>query len=296
MKDVTFRPQTLREATAQVLVRLDAPTLTLVAEGRVSKGDVLEASRLAAIMAVKKTPDILPFCHPLPVGGIDARAELVAEGIQLTLTVRGIANTGFEMEALAGAAVGALNVYDMLKPHSQAVFMEGAQLVQKQGGTAQWRETFAPPLVAVVLPFGDVTAQTSTRLRDRLAQTDGVRATILPPIAPSQGVARLRAAIAEGAELILTLGGLDLRGSSGAYEAVTELIDVELPGVIDAARAYLQRRTPRGMLLRGTCGRAGDTLIATFPGNPSQADDCGQALLPPLLHAVHAIRASPSRA
>lgn len=290
MKDVTFRPETLREATARVRVRIDAPTRALIEAGGVSKGDVLEASRLAAIIAVKKTPDILPFCHPLPVGGIDARAALVADAVELTVTVRGIANTGFEMEALAGAAVGALNVYDMLKPHSTQVFMEGAELVEKRGGTADWRLAFEPALRAAMLRLEQAPGPSSEGVvRERLAgiQSVEIGPTLAIPSADLSG--QVRAIAAAGAELIIVLA------SPGALvqaiSTLREILDHELPGVYEAARSYGQRRSPMAMLQGGICGRLGETAVLTLPLDPSEADGICTALLPTLLRATRSTRA-----
>ncbi len=298
MKDVTFRPETLREATAEAVLRLDAATRALVASGGVSKGDPLECSRVAAILAVKKTPDILPFCHPLPVGGVDARAELTDEGLRIAVTVRGIASTGFEMEALAGATIGALNAYDMLKPHSESLELAGARLLGKRGGTSDWRERLDPPVRAAVIVLSDSVAAGSKAdkagisVRERLVATGCVDVEVyeILPDEPEVLRARARALIDAGLELVATVGGTGLWRRDRTVEALQPLVDAEIPGVMEAARAYGQRRTPRAMLSRGICGLAGGTVLITFPGSSRGALETCDALLPALLHAFRVIR------
>jgi cyclic pyranopterin monophosphate synthase len=298
MKDVTFRPETLREATAEARVCVDDATRRLIADRGVSKGDVLEASRIAAMMAVKKTPDILPFCHPLPVGGIDARAVLDDRGVLVTVTVRGIANTGFEMEALAGASVGALNVYDMLKPHSDDIAIEGARLLGKRGGTGDWRERLDPPVRAAVLVLSDSVASGSKAdkaglsVRERLERTGCVDVAVyeILPDEPEALRERVRALVADGVELVATVGGTGLWRRDRTIEALEPLLEMEIPGIMEAARAYGQRRTPRAMLSRGICGLVGSTLVITLPGSSRGALESCDALLPALLHAFRMIR------
>lgn len=266
MKDVTFRPETLREAVAEARVLLDADARRRIAEGRVSKGDVLEASRLAAMIAVKRTPDVLPFCHPLPVGGIDARATLEGDGVCVRVTVRGIAATGFEMEALTGATVGALNVYDMMKPHTDAIALQGAVLLSKSGGTADWRVR-ADGLAAVVL--GEGSAPVVSRL-----EASGMR-VVCDPAADAAAVDR---ALASGPSLIVVLGG-DLG-------ALAQRVQTPLPGVIEAARAYGQRRQRFAMLEAGVCGWCEDVLLLGLPGGDREVERTAEALLPPLLRVL----------
>ena len=134
MVDVSAKPETARTATARVTVAMLPATADLVRAGRASKGDVLGVARLAGIMAAKRTADLIPLCHPLPITSVklDLRAE--AETVEIEATVRTTGRTGVEMEALTAASVAALTVYDMCKAVDRAMRIDGLRVVHKDGG------------------------------------------------------------------------------------------------------------------------------------------------------------------
>lgn len=136
MVDVSGKAVTDRVAVAEGVVRMTAETLALITEGRASKGDVLAVARLAGIMAAKRTADLIPLCHPLPVTKV--AVELVADpalpGVRIEATVKTSGQTGVEMEALTAVSVAALTVYDMVKAVEKSMTIEGIRLVLKDGG------------------------------------------------------------------------------------------------------------------------------------------------------------------
>jgi len=115
MVDITAKPPLFRKATASGTIRLKESTIKAIKAGQVKKGDVLGTARLAAILAVKDTPRLIPLCHPIPITGLEVNFELVGERVRATVTVTSVGRTGVEMEALTGAAVALLNVWDMVK-------------------------------------------------------------------------------------------------------------------------------------------------------------------------------------
>lgn len=115
MVDVTNKPPAFRTATASGAIRLKRSTIEAIKEGRIKKGDVLTTARLAAILAVKDTPRIIPLCHNIPVTGLEVKFELEEERVGVAVTVTSVGMTGVEMEALTGVAVALLNVWDMVK-------------------------------------------------------------------------------------------------------------------------------------------------------------------------------------
>jgi cyclic pyranopterin phosphate synthase len=136
MVDVSGKPVTDRIAIAEGQVRMTAETLTLITEGRVKKGDVLAVARLAGIMAAKKTADLIPLCHPLPITkvALDLTPDSDLPGIRITATVKTSGQTGVEMEALTAVSVAALTVYDMVKAVERSMQIDGIRLVVKDGG------------------------------------------------------------------------------------------------------------------------------------------------------------------
>lgn len=136
MVDVGDKPVTSRIATAEGLVLMTPETLALVTAGTAKKGDVLGVARLAGIMAAKKTSDLIPLCHPLPITkvAVDLVPDATLPGVRVTATVKTAGVTGVEMEALTAVSVACLTVYDMLKAVEKGMRIEGIRLLLKDGG------------------------------------------------------------------------------------------------------------------------------------------------------------------
>jgi cyclic pyranopterin phosphate synthase len=134
MVDVGAKPVTVREAVARGRIRIAPAALRAIRSGRVAKGDPLQAARLAGIMAAKRTPELIPLCHPLPIthAGVDLRPR--RDGYEIEARVRTSAQTGVEMEALTAVAVAALTVYDMVKALDRGMALTDIRLVEKRGG------------------------------------------------------------------------------------------------------------------------------------------------------------------
>jgi len=141
MVDVSAKAETAREAVAVATLRMSASTLAAVKAGQIAKGDVLGVARTAGILAAKKTPELIPLCHPLRITGADISFELDEAGSALAIraSVRTVDKTGVEMEALTAAAVAALTVYDMVKALEKGVTIESIALLEKSGGkSGRW--------------------------------------------------------------------------------------------------------------------------------------------------------------
>ena len=136
MVDVTGKPVTSREAVASGQVKMTAETLAIIVEGRAGKGDVLGVARLAGIMAAKRTADLIPLCHPLPLSkvALDLTADPALPGIRIRATVRTTGQTGVEMEALTAVSVAALTLYDMVKAAEKGMEIGAIRLEMKDGG------------------------------------------------------------------------------------------------------------------------------------------------------------------
>ncbi|OYU40145.1 MAG: cyclic pyranopterin monophosphate synthase MoaC [Pseudorhodobacter sp. PARRP1] len=143
MVDVSDKPVTARIAVARGAVKMSAETLALITEGRAKKGDVLGVARLAGIMAAKKTADLIPLCHPLPITkvALDMTADPSLPGIVVEATVKTGGQTGVEMEALTAVSVACLTIYDMVKAVEKSMSIEGIHLVLKDGGKSGRYET-----------------------------------------------------------------------------------------------------------------------------------------------------------
>lgn len=142
MVDVSAKPETRREAVARARVRMAPATARLIAKGGLKKGDVLSVARLAGIMGAKKTPDLIPLCHPLALESVkvELRLDRKASSIEIEARCKTTGRTGVEMEALTAAAVAALTVYDMCKAADRAMRITDLRVVAKSGGASgDWR-------------------------------------------------------------------------------------------------------------------------------------------------------------
>jgi cyclic pyranopterin phosphate synthase len=142
MVDVSPKPETARTARAGGAIRMSVEALTLVRENRVAKGGVLSVARIAGIMAAKRTSDLVPLCHPLPLSGVvvDLRLDEELPGVRVEATVRTTGRTGVEMEALTAVSVALLTVYDMVKAVDRGMEIGSVLLLEKAGGVrGDWR-------------------------------------------------------------------------------------------------------------------------------------------------------------
>src|SRR3990172_5060743 len=140
MVDVGAKASTERRAVAQAVVVMSPATAEMVFGGKVPKGDVAATVRLAAIMAAKKTAELIPLCHPLSISAISVQVDRTPSGASIEVTVRTTGPTGVEMEAMTGAAVGALTLYDMVKGVERGVTVGPVALMEKSGGrSGEWR-------------------------------------------------------------------------------------------------------------------------------------------------------------
>jgi cyclic pyranopterin phosphate synthase len=143
MVDVGGKETTDRRAVARAVVRMSAETAAAVRSGDAPKGDVVGTARIAGIQAAKRTADLIPLCHPLPLSFVDVRMEVRDDGVEIESEARTSAQTGVEMEALTAASVAALTVYDMVKGLERGVEIADLGLVEKSGGRHDWRRSSA---------------------------------------------------------------------------------------------------------------------------------------------------------
>jgi cyclic pyranopterin phosphate synthase len=140
MVDVSGKAVTAREAVAEGFVRMAAETRTLALSGQTKKGEVLATAELAGVMAAKRTAELIPLCHPLPLSSIKVAVEAAEHGLRVVARVKTTAQTGVEMEALTAASVACLTLFDMLKAADKAMVIEGLRVLEKSGGrSGDWR-------------------------------------------------------------------------------------------------------------------------------------------------------------
>jgi molybdenum cofactor biosynthesis protein MoaC len=291
MVDVSAKPDTLRSAIAKATVRVSPSTITIIKEGKSPKGDIIDSARVAATMGAKKTWDLLPYCHPLPLDSIKVEIEIKQQSVEITVNVKTVWKTGVEMEALTGASIAALTVYDMLKPVDENLSIESIRLVEKHGGIGSFAEEgFDKKLKAAVLVASDSRKEKDDRsgktVANRLVEYgfDIVDYKVVTDDA-DKIVSELKRYCDElKVNLVITTGGTGLGPRDVTPEATNKVIEKQVPGIPEAARVYGQKRTPLSMLSRGVAGVRGKTVIINLPGSTKSVTESLDALFPGLLH------------
>ncbi len=306
MVDVGDKPVTARRAVAAATVRMRPEVLAQLLDAGGPKGDALVTARLAGIGAAKRTSELIPLCHPLPLDHVDL--QLVTDANTGTVVIRAevrvTARTGVEMEALTAASVAALTLYDMAKALQRDIVIERIELVEKSGGRSgdYAREARPQPAEheAVVLTCSNRSASGERADASGPALVAALQAagfdTAPEPIVVAddeEAIAALLARLADaGHRLIITTGGTGLTPTDVTPAATRRILEREAPGLAELMRAKGMASTPMAALSRGVVGTRGITLIANLPGSPAGATESLAALLPVLRHALDQLAGS----
>lgn len=292
MVNITHKPTSLRKAVATAIVKTSSQqTIAAIQNKTVPKGDVFEFSRAAGLLAIKKTSDVIPDCHPLPIESAAIRHTVDGLNIVVEVEVQTIYRTGVEVEAMHGASITALTMYDMLKPIDKEIEISTIRLVQKKGGKTDFSDKVAAPLRCAVVVCSDSVAGGSKqdsagkaiiqKLQQQGLNTD---AYLIIPDEKETIQAKAKQLSEEGYDLVLFTGGTGLSPRDVTPEAIAPLLSRDIPGLMEAARSYGQQRTPYAMLSRGVAGFIHRTLVLTLPGSTRGAEETMDALFPYVLH------------
>lgn len=295
MKDVGMKPETLRSATATASFYAPAHCLQRIADRDTEKGDPQSAARIAGILAAKRTDELLPLCHPLPIHAAEVHFTLESARVVIEAEVHTIGPTGVEMEALTAASMAALTLYDMLKPYAdpEELTIGETRLVDKTGGKSHFRRSLAAPLSACVLMVSNPVADGNKPDTAGRQVADGLASAGFEPLDyrilrddEAQVREAVQAAVEANTKLIVTVGGTGIGPKDRVVETVEPMLTTPMPGLMEAARAFGQRRTPYAVLSRGVSGFIGNSLTLTFPGSRSGSAETLAALLPSLVHVL----------
>lgn len=290
MRNISSKFTTLRSARAEARLRLPAASLRLLRARKLDKGDALEIARMAGILAAKKTWELLPLCHQLPLTHAEVYYDFARTEVRIETTVETLSGTGVEMEALTAASVAALTLYDLLKPHAGTdLEILNVKLLEKTGGKSDYARRLAPPCSGLLLVSGRSRAETVDRARERLTQL-GIRLPAAEKVAADELPARIQKALRQRVAFIATIGGTGIAADDRVVAAVRPLLDKELPGVMEAARSYGQTRTPYALMSGGVAGLIDRTLVVTLPGSSGGADETLTALSAGIVHILEGLR------
>lgn len=290
MISVSAKTTSLRRAKAVSVITAKPEAIERLQKNDLPKKDVLTVARVAGVQAAKKTFDLIPFCHPIPIDWVEIDFEVKPDRITVTAEVEAIWKTGVEMEALCAVSVAALTIYDMLKPVDKDMEIVSTKLVAKTGGKSGRKENIPAGFKAAVLVTSDGTHQGTRQDKSGRIIQAKLEAYGLKPfyeVLPDDQEAirtKLLKWCEEGVRLIVTTGGTGLGPRDVTVEATRQIMEREIPGIMEAGRAYGQSRTPYAMLSRGLAAQRGKTLIINLPGSSNGVQETLAAIFPAVLH------------
>lgn len=297
MVDILSKIITHRKAIARAIVNTSSQnTIDAIVHKKVPKGDVFEMSKTAGLLAVKKTSDVIPDCHPLPIEFTKVTHTVNGLQVIVEVEVHTIYKTGVEVEAMYGASVVAMTMYDMLKPIDKGITIETIRLLEKEGGKSDFRADTGEGLNSAIIVISD--AIHSGKKKDSGGQLlleaaakyklTNIAYDILPDD-PQQLLSKVKEYSAI-TDLIIISGGTGFTQKDKTPETLKSIIDTEIPGIMEWARNYGQNRTPYSMFSRGFAGLINKTLLLAIPGSTNGVKETIDALFPYVLHSFKMLK------
>ncbi|MCZ2355898.1 MAG: bifunctional molybdenum cofactor biosynthesis protein MoaC/MoaB [Bacteroidia bacterium] len=298
MVNITHKNPTYRIALAQAVVKVGSPeTITAIVEKKVPKGDVLEMAKVAGLFAAKKTSDVIPDCHPMPIEATSITYEITPVEIKISVEVQTIYKTGVEVEAMYAASVVALTIYDMLKPIDKNIVIEQVKLINKQGGKSDWAKKEVSGIKASVIVCSDSISKGTKEDRAGKAiiqKLEQFKVTVVDYVIIPDEKKDIQEMVSsycnQGLQLVILTGGTGLSPRDVTPEALDPLIQKRIPGIEEAIRSYGQTRTPYAMLSRSVVGLIGQTLVLGLPGSTRGASESIDAVFPQILHIFRVMK------
>jgi len=323
MIDVTGKPRTLRMAYAIGYVKVSKEALKKIREDSLPKGNLFDVARAAGLIGCKRTPELIPHCHPVALDYVHLDFETLDDPVSVKINCRAssISRTGVEMEALTAVSVAALTIYDLLKPVDKDLEIYGVKLVEKTGGRkggllrnksskTQEKKTSDIKLTesdssrsgkkgkqptdkrVAILVCSDSTAagereDRSGKVISETMQKYNMEIADYKIVPDDEEKIRDQVSewVSQGIPFVFTTGGTGLGPRDVTVEALEDYVDRKVAGIGEAMRAYGQERTLKAMLSRSFAGVKEQTVIVSLPGSSRGAKESLEAVLPELFHA-----------
>ncbi len=295
MIDVGDKPESLRTAVAQALLSFDNKIMSTIKDGNSPKGNIFEIAKVSGTLGAKKTSDLIPYCHPIPIDDVKVDVTIEPNYVRILVKVKSIWKTGVEMEALTGATIAALSVYDILKPLDISLSIDNIKLLEKHGGIGDFNENHDKKLEAVVITISDSRKKgqdESGKLIISALTANGfniVDYKIIPDETKLIEKELIYYSDKLNVNIIITTGGTGVGPRDVTPEATKKILEKEVSGISENLRDYGQSRTPLSMLSRGVSGIRGNTLIVNMPGSTNAVSQSINALFPGVMHIFRMI-------
>ena len=317
MVDVGAKEVTDRVAVAGGRLLVSPRVIELLRGEGVPKGDALGTARIAGILGAKRTPDLIPLCHPIAISGVKVELELTDDAVEIRARVKTTDRTGVEMEALTAVAVAGLTLHDMIKAVDPLAVLTDVRVLSKSGGrSGDWEREPAveKPVPAQAtgsarspgLPGGALARVITVSDRSAAGQRADTSGPLLASLLVELGflvdevvvvaddesavVAALRDGVSAGIDLVVTTGGTGFAPRDITPEATRRVIDREAPGVVEVLRAADRQRIPTSILSRAVAGIARGSVIVNLPGSNGGVRDGVNVLAPVIGHAIAQVR------
>lgn len=290
MIDVGDKPESLRTAVAQALLSFDNKIMSIIKDGNSPKGNIFEIAKVSGTLGAKKTSDLIPYCHPIPIDDVKVDVTIETGYVRILVKVKSIWKTGVEMEALTGATIAALSVYDILKPLDVSLSIDNIKLLEKHGGIGDFKEKHDKKLEAAVITISDSRKKDqdeSGKLIINALTKNGFNIAaykIIPDDIKIIEKELIHASDELKVNIVITTGGTGVGPRDVTPEATKRILEKEVSGITENLRNYGQSRTPLSMLSRGVSGIRGNTLIVNMPGSTNAVSQSINALFPGVMH------------
>ena len=266
----------------------------------INSNEVFETSRVAGLMAVKRTGDTIPDCHNFPIDYAEVTHRIEGLDIIIEVEVQAISKTGITMEAMHGASVAVLTVYDRLKKIDKGMEIVGMKLIKTKGGKDQYTDNPSKPVKTAVLVCSDSIAAGSKEDfsgKAIIGRLENLKVELTDySIIPDEVTViqnKVQSLCDQQTDLIIITGGTGLSDRDVTPEAIRPMLDREIPGIAEAIRNYGQEHMPYAMLSRSMAGLRGRTMILALPGSTRGAAESMDAIFPYLLHYFKVMEHAP---